>query len=85
MRLSFPDDPPPKIGEVPKPGELLAARGGSPTVAWLCVAVSDRRGVYLGVDSDGNIVSGATYTHTSMQHRSRVGFVEIPATLQVIR
>lgn len=83
MRLSFPKHPTPEIGGIPQPGELLAAKGGSPTVAWLCVASLEKRGVYLGIDSDGNIVSGATYNHHSMQHRSRVGKVDLPESLVV--
>lgn len=61
----------------PKVGNVYQARGGCGTTAfWVVVAVHDNRSHLLGLNRDGNIVSTASYSNSSVLDREVIGFIE---------
>lgn len=63
----------------PQVGDVYAARGGPPTIAWVVVAISaSGRGAHmLGIDRDGAVCSTVSYSTRALEERPLIGLVDV--------
>lgn len=70
---------PPNIKVSLKVGNVFAARGGardSSPKFWVLVAVTKDAGVLIGLNANGEVISGTKYYHHTIQKWPIVGFVK---------
>lgn len=61
------------IGDPVQTGDVFAAYGNKPTVAWVVVNVRNNRVVMLGIDGDGEVCSAQTYGAHAFESRPVIG------------
>lgn len=66
--------PPDLIEENVIVGNVYAAKGNRPTVAWVVVAVRGTMVAVLGIDADGAVCSAQNYGAHAMARRDIIGF-----------
>ena len=63
----------------PKIGNLYPSKGGRDTKFWLLISIKEKenRAILLGLDKDFEIVSGQTYSLSTFERRTPIGFMDI--------
>lgn len=61
----------------PQPGYVYPARGGTKPQYWVVMNIDGNRAILLGLDYEGNIVSGASYSAASFKNRPVIGYVDL--------
>lgn len=63
----------------PQVGDVYAARGGPPTIAWVVVALNEsgRAAYLLGIDRNGDVCSTVSYTIRVLEERPLIGRVDM--------
>lgn len=71
----------------PQVGDVYAARGGPPTIAWVVVAINDtgRTAYLLGIDRNGDVCSTVSYSIRVLEERPLIGRIDMSGMVFHVR
>lgn len=77
MKVDLSTIPTEKLRPTVEVGNVYPAKGGrGGTVAWLVVSTTERMAHVLGISSEGEIVSTASYAMHAFESRDLIGYCE---------